>query len=231
MKFSYRMRFSKTGRARFIAHLDTVSLLMRAVRRTGYEMAFTEGMRPKPILSLAMPLGVGVEGEDEICDFSLNQRVPLKELAQRISKELPEGIKLKSVGPVYERSKAAARVSSVTYRIELDHPQYDYQEAVSRYNARDSLVILRKRPKGDKQIDLKKYVPKVDLDKEGRGIVFDMRVTEEGTGRPEEVVRALAGIAGRELRAARVVRTGIGLKEEKATVPARGRPGSGQRRG
>lgn len=214
MNFNYQMRFSKTGRARFIAHLDTLSCLVRAVRRTGYDLAFTEGMRPKPILSLAMPLGVGVEGEDEICDFSLKQRVPLTELAKNLSQELPEGMQLKSVGPSYDRSKAAARVGSVTYRIDLAGHRKALEEAVKLYNAAESLVLTRKRPKGDKEVDIKKFVDRLDTDEQGAGIVFDMVVTPEGTGRPEEIIEALRELSGYEFSAVKVVRHAISLKED-----------------
>lgn len=222
MNFNYQMRFSKTGRSRFIAHLDTLSCLVRAVRRTGYELAFTEGMRPKPILSLAMPLGVGVEGDDEICDFSLKQRVPLTDLAKKLSQELPEGMELKSVGPSYDRSKAAARVGSVSYRMELSGPVEACEEAIQGYNALDSLVLTRKRPKGDKEVDIKKFVDRVELDGvRGCAIAFDMIVTPEGTGRPEEIVEALRACSGEEFNSTRVVRTAISLKEDDSAARPR----------
>ena len=83
MNFNYQLRFSKTGRARFISHLDTLSCLVRAVRRAGFELASTQGMRPKPILSLATPLGDGVAGQREIRDSSLRQRAHLTEQGGR----------------------------------------------------------------------------------------------------------------------------------------------------
>jgi len=244
LKFTYQMRFSKTGRARFIAHLDTLSCLMRAVRRAGFELATTEGMRPKPILSLAMPLGVGVEGEDEICDFALTSRAPLSELARKLGAELPEGMELKSVGPILERSKSAARVESVSYRILLARACAGLAEALERFNDADGLVVLRQRPKGDKEVDVKRYVKRVEMldGEEGTGISFDMEVTREGTARPEEVVRLLSEFAGEELAVRRMVRTAIGLREEEAKRPprpgqvrrprrpARPAPGRGRRR-
>ena len=229
MNFSYQMRFSKTGRARFIAHLDTLSILVRAIRRTGFELAFTQGMRPKPILSLAMPLGVGVEGEDEICDFSLRQRVPLTEFAQKLSRELPEGIQLKSVGPCHDRSKSAARVDRAAYRIDLQGPAAAWEGAADRFNSERELVILRQRPKGDKEVDVKRYVDKVEIGRSGGAsgsIEFDMAVTSEGTARPEEVIELLEAFAGRQFEKTRVVRTAIVLKEEKPPPP----PGPGRRK-
>ncbi|MHB9112575.1 MAG: TIGR03936 family radical SAM-associated protein [Thermoleophilia bacterium] len=223
MNFNYQMRYSKTGRARFISHLDTLSCLVRALRRTGVELAFSQGMRPKPILSLAMPLGVGVEGEDEICDFSLKSRAPLTELAKQISRELPQGIELKSVGPTYDQAKAASRVDSCAYRIELRGPSATYEDAVNQYNAASELVLMRHRPKGDKEVDIKKYVERIDLLEGGNGISFDMKVTPEGTARPDEIITALSGFAVSELAPERVVRTGIRLTEEEQ--PRAPRPG------
>ncbi len=232
MNFNYQMRFSKTGRARFISHLDTLSCLVRAVRRTGFELAFSQGMRPKPVLSLAMPLGVGVEGEDEICDFSLRQRAPLGELAKKLSHELPQGIELKSVGPCFDRAKSAARVESCGYRIELEEQAADYKDAVDRYNQADEFVLLRRRPKGDKKVDIKKYVERLILLEDGKGITFDMKVTAEGTARPDEIIESLSGFAGRELTAVRIVRTEIRVKEEEQPrLPRPGRrPPRGRRR-
>lgn len=218
MSFGYRMRFAKTGRARFIAHLDTLGCLVRAVRRTGYDLAQTQGMRPKPLLSLAMPLGVGVEGEDEICDLELKQRIPLTEFAMKLNRELPEGIELKSVGPCLDRTKSAARVDSVSYRVTLAAPA-DLTEAVGRYAGSDELVIVRQRPKGDKEVDVKKYVPRVELAGDGASLGFDMKVTAEGTARPEEVIALLEGFAGRDIEVARVTRTAIRLKEERPAAP------------
>lgn len=219
MNFNYQMRFSKTGRARYIAHLDTLGCLVRAVRRTGYDLAYSQGMRPKPILSLAMPLGVGVEGEEEICDFSLKQRAPIEELAKRLSRELPEGMTLKSVGPTFETSKAASRVSSVSYRIDFRESPSGLAGAVDAYNHADGIVLLRQRPKGDKEVDIKKYVERVDAT--DGAVAFDMAVTNEGTGRPEEVVRALEQLAGKELGSTRVTRTAIVVREEKPKPPPR----------
>ncbi len=228
MKFTYQMRFSKTGRARFISHLDTLSCLVRAVRRTGFELAFTEGMRPKPILSLAMPLGVGVEGEDEICDFALRQRAPLTELAKKLGSELPEGMELRSVGPTLDKTKSAARVESVSYRILFRSEPAGLNDAVTRYNEAGELVVLRRRPKGDKDVNVKQYVPVVQRLEQGDGISFEMTVTGEGTARPEEVVELLGRLGGEGLDVRRITRTAISLRVEEQPrkhLKYPGRPG------
>lgn len=230
MNFNYQLRFAKTGRARFITHLDTLSCLARAIRRTGCELATTQGLRPKAILSLAMPLGVGVEGEDEICDFALRQRAPLTEFARKLNSELPQGMQLKSVSPCFDRAKSAARVAAVSYRIELVQPLPGGARTAAAYNEKNEMPLLRKRPKGDKVVDIKKYVDRVEVSEDGSQVTFTMEVTPEGTARPQEIIEALKEHSGGDVDVSRIVRTSIILKEDKPPVsPVREK--GGHRRG
>ena len=41
-----RLRFSKTGRAKYIGHLDVNRVMSRALRRAGIPLWFTEGYNP-----------------------------------------------------------------------------------------------------------------------------------------------------------------------------------------
>ena len=53
-----------------------MEIFRRAVRRAGGRLALSAGMRPKPLLSLALPLAVGVEGLRELCEFDLAEEPP-----------------------------------------------------------------------------------------------------------------------------------------------------------
>src|SRR5680860_796717 len=101
--------FSATGRARYLAHLDTMELFRRAIRRAGGRLALSGGMRPKPLLSLAMPRGVGVEGLAELAEFTL-QGPPVPEFAERLQEALPDGFRVRGFEPYHHARSAAARV-------------------------------------------------------------------------------------------------------------------------
>ena len=60
-----RIRFEKTGRARYISHLDLTRAMTRAVRRAGLPIWYTEGFNKHPYLTFAAPLSLGFEGTDE----------------------------------------------------------------------------------------------------------------------------------------------------------------------
>jgi len=54
------LTFAVAGRARFLSHLETVDTLLGALRRAGYQIALSKGMKPRPVISLALPRAVGV---------------------------------------------------------------------------------------------------------------------------------------------------------------------------
>ena len=66
----YRMRFSKTGRAVYISHLDLMRTITRAFLRAECRLKYSEGFNPHPNISIALPLSVGCESVCEIMDFS-----------------------------------------------------------------------------------------------------------------------------------------------------------------
>ncbi len=110
----YVLTFSVTGRGRFIGHLDRVEIFRRAVRRAGARLALSQGMRPKPLLSLAFPLAVGVEGLQELCEFELAEPPPLP-FFERLGAALPGHIHLLSLAPYEARRSLSARVIGAVY--------------------------------------------------------------------------------------------------------------------
>ena len=66
----YRMRFSNTGRAVYISHLDLMRTITRAFLRAECRLKYSEGFNPHPNISIALPLSVGCESVCEIMDFS-----------------------------------------------------------------------------------------------------------------------------------------------------------------
>ena len=70
-----RVRFSRGEELKFISHLDIMRLWQRALRRAGISLVYSEGFNPRPRLSLAAPLAVGVTSEAELMDIYLTGQV------------------------------------------------------------------------------------------------------------------------------------------------------------
>jgi radical SAM-linked protein len=86
-----RLAYHKTGRARFLSHLDTMRVFQQALTRAKLPLRYTEGFNPHIVLSIALPLGVGVESVAERLDFGVTENISLGTLPARLNAVLPEG--------------------------------------------------------------------------------------------------------------------------------------------
>ena len=66
-----RMLFEKTGDSVWISHLDLMRVFQRAFRRAGLLLKHSQGFTPRAIVSIALPLSVGMESQCELLDFEL----------------------------------------------------------------------------------------------------------------------------------------------------------------
>lgn len=84
----------------YISHLDLMRLFMRALRRANLPVKMTEGFSPHPKISIRRALKLGVESENEEAIFVLKEPMNPQDFRQRLQKQLPEGIEIKSVSPL-----------------------------------------------------------------------------------------------------------------------------------
>lgn len=86
-----RVRYAKSGLARFIGHLDTARALLRAVRRTGMEALYTQGFTPRLSLSFGPPLPLGLTSECEFMDIKLARRHNPETLKEKLQSQFADG--------------------------------------------------------------------------------------------------------------------------------------------
>lgn len=93
-----RLRFSKTGRAKYISHLDINRAFSRAFARANINLWFTEGFNPHPYMSFSLPLSLGVESMCENVDIRLlDDDISNEEIKIKMNSVLPEGINIEAV--------------------------------------------------------------------------------------------------------------------------------------
>ena len=141
-----RLLFSKTGRARFISHLDLMRTFQRAFLRAGIAIKHTEGFNPHAFVSIALPLSVGYSSQCEILEFGLTEGAVTEEVPARLNAVLPEGI---LVLECYDAQRSVKELTWVDYAVELSYDRPAAGEAAQALSAlldRESLVV-RKRSK------------------------------------------------------------------------------------
>lgn len=186
-KYSFRVRFGKRGRIRFLSHHDLMGTLEKAVRRAALPVSYSEGFNPHPRLSYPLALGLGVESEDEVVEIDLSEWVPPEELKRRLSEALPEDLPIHRIEVLPPRSRSD--VESVVYEIGLADAPPVTQEQADTLLARREAVVERRTPNGPKAIDVRPYL--LELTALGGTVRARLKVTPNGTARPEEVLLAL----------------------------------------
>ncbi len=87
-----RIKFSKTGRLRFISHLDLSRTMLRALRRTDIPIWYTEGFNPHPYAAFALPLPLGAESENDGMDIRVTGDIKNAAVMEKLNAVLPEGL-------------------------------------------------------------------------------------------------------------------------------------------
>jgi len=206
---TYRITFAVCGRARFLSHLETVDTLLGALRRAGFQIALSRGMKPRPVISLALPRAVGVQTEADLADVELVGDADPGAVADRLAPELPAGMRVVSVEPA-EGRPAASRVEAAEYEVGVED-DVDWAQAVPAFLAAASCEVVRSAPgKADRRIDVRSYCSSIEHEP---GLLrMELRMTDSGTARPDEITQAVARMVGRTATIKRLVRTRIDLR-------------------
>ena len=134
-----RIIFAKTGRAKYVSHLDLVRTMTRAVRRANIPLWYTEGFNRHPYLTFAAPLSLGYEGLRESMDIRLEEDMDYSELVSRLNAVLPEGIRAVAADEIVAKAKD---LTSAVYRVEMQCPVEWVKELLS-----SSEILVEKRTK------------------------------------------------------------------------------------
>lgn len=149
-----RLLFEKTGDSVWISHLDLMRVFQRAFRRAGLLLKHSQGFNPRAIVSIALPLSVGVDSVCELLDFELEGETQLTGLAVRLNGTLPAGIR---VLDVYDSGRRIKELTHLRVRITLEYDRGipgGAAEAIAALFARDSLVMEKRSKRGVSETDI-----------------------------------------------------------------------------
>lgn len=150
-----RALFEKTGNAMWISHLDLMRLFQRAFKRADLPLTHTQGFNPRPSVSIALPLSVGVESRCELLDFELDGvSVSCEEIKARLNAALVDGVKVLAVYDDGSRLKNLALLRcAVTFAYDAGVPE-DAVEQIAALFKSASLIVEKKGKNGVQQQDI-----------------------------------------------------------------------------
>lgn len=146
-----RIRFEKSGSARFLSHLETAGAFARAFRMSRVRLAHSQGHSPHPRLSFGPPLPVGFFGLREGLDAELYE--PWTDAAREsLNAVLPEGLRILDGIPLpahdgTRRTSLMAAAERAIYSLDFSlvsaEPRERAAERLRDFQTRESWVVER----------------------------------------------------------------------------------------
>ncbi len=189
-----RALFVKNGNAVWISHLDLMRVFQRAFKRAGLPLTHTQGYNPRPSVSIALPLSVGVESRCELLDFELDGvSVPCEEIRDRLNKKLIDGVRVLSV---YDDGLKLKHLAYLDCEVTLEYdggvPE-GAAEAMEGLFSREEVVVQKKGKNGIQQQNIIPMTRGLSLYQTDRNtLVINARVCcQNPTLNPAQIVAAV----------------------------------------
>lgn len=188
-----RALFEKTGNAVWISHLDLMRLFQRAFKRAGLPLTHTQGFNPRPSVSIALPLSVGVESTCELLDFDLDGVVvSCDEICDRLNAALVEGVRVHQVYEDGAKIKHLALLrSAITLEYDAGVPQ-GAAEVIKDLLSRPSLTVQKKGKSGIVDQDIIPMLRNAQVSAGDREVVVEiLACCQNPTLNPMQIVAAI----------------------------------------
>lgn len=186
-----RITFTRDETLKYIGHLDMARTWQRILRRADLPLAYSEGFNPQPKITFATALPVGCTSAQEVMDVVLSPACEVSDVRVRLTRTLPPGMELTSIEPVDVRAPALqTQLIAAEFLIVVDKALFD--ELVDRVQAFLAATEVMRDRRG-KAYNLRPLVQALSLERESDRVVIRSRLqsTDSGTGRPDELARAL----------------------------------------
>jgi radical SAM family uncharacterized protein/radical SAM-linked protein len=222
----WRLRFAKTGTASMLGHLDLIRELPRSFRRANLRVAYSRGFHPKPELSFAPALSLGVPSLDEFVDATLLDPPHREELLARLRGATSGGLHFEDAARLPERAPTLSKtIGAGRYALVVPRALVNdiggipaIETRIQSFLSETSVFLLRQVDRAKKRVDVRKHVISIGFGDDvlldhcrkagllGEFLTLDVLIgiSPEGSSKATEVGLALFGEAGATCRAVRV---------------------------
>lgn len=159
-----RALFEKTGNAVWISHLDLMRVFQRAFKRAGLPLTHTQGFNPRPSVSIALPLSVGIESRCELLDFDLEgDAVSNAEILEKLNRCLVSGV---TVHSVYDDGAKIKHLAYLDCAVFLEYDQgipHNAAAAIRELFDRQEVIVEKRTKNGPKPENIIPLIRKLTI--------------------------------------------------------------------
>ncbi|MBI2252651.1 MAG: TIGR03960 family B12-binding radical SAM protein [Armatimonadetes bacterium] len=188
-----RIKYKKNHPINFISHLDLIRVFKRALQRANLPVSYTNGIHPRMRLNFSYPLPIGATSQTEYLDLEFDKKYFLKELNEKISSQLPEGLKISKIKEISINGKNLISlieriIYQITFKSSLE--KEDLKEKIFLLKQNREILIERK----GKLINLVSSIydlKLINFKSDKIKILLDLLINPKGIIKPKEVIYLL----------------------------------------
>ena len=190
----YILKYTRDERVKYISHLDFIRMFHRAVRRSGVNFLFSEGFNPHPVMTVAMPLSVGVTSDGEYMKGGFEDEFSTEEIKNRINDALPPGFEIKSVYKLKAKEIDLTKIQFADYKVLVELKEGSIYPDVKKFLNENSLVVIKKSKSGEKPSDIRPHIHSLEITDESNGELTLKMCVDAGNAynlKPDTVIEAM----------------------------------------
>jgi radical SAM family uncharacterized protein/radical SAM-linked protein len=191
-----RLCVRKAGKARFSSHLEFMTAMHRAVRRSKLPIRYSGGFHPLPRISFPDALPTGIESDAEIIDLELLAPHDPATLLTALNSALPQGIEILTATEIPVKSPPPAVCIVATHYGVTVPPRLaaGLNESIVAFLAAETVTGQRdKGQKGVQSVELRRNTTDVSFD----GSLLHLHLVK---GSPMILAAHLLGITSEAMR-------------------------------
>ena len=194
-----RIRFGKEGMLRWIGHLDVLRTFQKIFRRAGIPMVFSKGYSPHPVMSFALPLGLGLSSEGEYLDAAVEDGADPEAMLAALRAATAAELPVYSLRVLPEKAEnAMASVGGAVWKATLPEnmPAERAKTALKAILGREAIILPKKTKTREIELDIRPMIHEAAV--EGGAIVMTLAAGSRANLAPEMVLDLLAKELGAE---------------------------------
>ncbi len=154
---NYVLKYKRDERVKYISHLDFIRLFHRTVRRAGVNFVYSQGFNPHPVMTVAMPLSVGVTSESEYLKVGFLDELKMSEIKKRINSAFPPGFEVTEITKVQGKEMDFSKITKAEYIVEIELSD-DSDIDIDKFLENAEIKVMKKSKSGIKESDIKPYI-------------------------------------------------------------------------
>ncbi len=178
--FTARLRYSKSGMASYLGHLDVQNSFMRAISLASLPVIFSQGFNSRPKISSGPALPLGYTSTAEYMDILLFR--PVDSIVDDLNKHLPAGVSVLDIEWHDGRIESVtSKITSIKHHIILeDFPvEMSLEKLKQNFEQKKNVYIKRERKRRVISLDIKAFIQSVEIEGNNLNVVT---LVENGKG-------------------------------------------------